>query len=215
MAGTQTALVVIDMQRYYLSGESPFHRYFESLSPGCMSYIGRRCDETVVPAITVLLDHFRSQMAPVVYCRLCGTDPERRDLHRFFRDTYVRARAHGYDNVYPLSTDPFSQVDDRIAPRPGEAVFNKTTFSAFASSAIDDYLKRRRIGTLVFAGLATSQCVETSARDASDRGYAVIHVADAQADYSEDVHYASLYSSQGVCGGDVMDAAEFVSRWCG
>lgn len=212
MSANGTALVIIDMQRYYLSTASPFYRYFSDLSPGCMDYIAKRCADTTVPAITMLLGAFRAHGAPVVYCRLCGADPERRDLHRFFRDTYVRARAAGYDNVYPLAGDPLAEIDRRIAPRSGEAVFTKTTFSAFASTDIDARLRARGVDTLVFAGLATSQCVETTARDASDRGFGVVHVADAQADYSEETHCASLYSSQGVCGGDVVDAAEYLAR---
>ena len=43
MHGSRTALVVVDMQNYYLDPAADFTRYFESLSPGCMSYISRRC----------------------------------------------------------------------------------------------------------------------------------------------------------------------------
>jgi nicotinamidase-related amidase len=66
------------------------------------------------------------------------------------------------------------------------------------------------VGTLVFTGLATSQCVETTARDASDRGFRVVHVEDAQADYDEISHTSSLYSSQGVCGGIIVTTEEFM-----
>jgi len=59
-------------------------------------------------------------------------------------------------------------------------------------------------------GLATSQCVETTARDASEKGYIVVHVENAQADYSLESHDASLYSSRGVCGGHIVDA-EFLT----
>jgi len=42
-------------------------------------------------------------------------------------------------------------------------VFCKTTYSAFTSSALADHLSDQEIETLVFTGLATSQCVETTA----------------------------------------------------
>jgi nicotinamidase-related amidase len=62
----------------------------------------------------------------------------------------------------------------------------------------------------VFTGLSTSQCVETTARDASERGYHIVHIEDAQADYDELSHASSLYSSQGVCGGFIMTAEEYI-----
>jgi nicotinamidase-related amidase len=53
--------------------------------------------------------------------------------------------------------------------------------------------------------------VETTARDASERGFPVIHVEDAQADYSQDRHDASLYSSTMVCGGWIISSPDFLS----
>lgn len=208
MAGTVfsqgTALVVVDMQRYYLEGPSDYARYFGTIQHGCLDYIIERCDRTVVPVIGRLLERFRERGLPVIFLRLCGTDPERRDLHHYFRETYLRGRAAGFDGVYPLAGDPWAAVIPALAPRPGETVIDKTTFSPFTATAIDDTLRHLDVSTLVFTGLATSQCVETTARDAADRGYDIIHVEDGQADYDEMTHHASLYSSRGVCGGMVV-----------
>ena len=60
--------------------------------------------------------------------------------------------------------------------------------------------------------MSTSQCVETTARDASDRGYHVIHIEDAQADYDEVSHTHSLCSSQGVCGGYIVNTEDVIRR---
>ena len=79
-----------------------------------------------------------------------------------------------------------------------------------SATDIDRKLKNSGIEGLVFTGLATSQCVETTARDASDRGYSVIHINDAQADYDELTHNASLLSSRGVCGGALYDTSIFI-----
>ena len=65
---------------------------------------------------------------------------------------------------------------------------------------------------LVFVGLATSQCVDTTARDAADRGYTVIHIEDGQADYNEMFHNASLFASRGVCGGLLYETDEYLER---
>lgn len=208
--GPDTALIVVDMQNYYLKTESAYYRYFNYLHPGCLDYLMSQAYTIVIPAIRSLISFFNSENCPVVYLRLCGTDPSRRDLHRFFRETNEKAKNLGFDNVYPLESDPFADVIPELNPGPGSIVINKMTFSAFSSSDIESILNKNRISTLVFTGLATSQCVETTARDASDRGFNVIHISDAQSDYDDYSHSASLYSSAGVCGGTVMESGTFI-----
>jgi nicotinamidase-related amidase len=52
--------------------------------------------------------------------------------------------------------------------------------------------------------------VETTARDASERGYEVYQIHDAQTDYDDVTHEASLFSSRGVCGGAIYDTDTFL-----
>ncbi len=210
-----TALVVVDMQKYYLRPESDFQRYCEARRPGCMAYISRRANSLVVPNVARLIEAFRASAAPLIFLKLCSRDPEREDLHRFFRETWSAARTHGFRNVYPLFDQPMADVVDELAPleREGEAVIEKRTFSGFTESELHDHLRSLGVTRLIFTGLATSQCVETTARDASDRGYEIVHIEDAQADYDEQMHFASLYSSQAVCGGDVRRTLEFLEEF--
>ena len=203
-----SALIVVDMQNYYLRSDSPYRRYFTALQPGCLDYIAGRCESTVIPNIRRLISLFREQSLPVLFLRLCGSDPDRADLHRFFRDLYHKAKLAGHDNIYPLAGDPLADVIDELSPLTSETVIDKTTFSPFTATGIEGVLRNMGVETLFFTGLATSQCVETTARDASDRGFQVIHVEDAQADYDEMSHTSSLYSSQGVCGGDIVTTEE-------
>ena len=74
------ALVVVDMQKYYLEAGSPYCRYFNSLQPGCLDYITERCRTTVIPNIQKLIRHFRERSLPVIFLRLCGKEPDRKDL---------------------------------------------------------------------------------------------------------------------------------------
>ncbi len=207
-----SALVVTDMQNYYLRPESDFFRYCESGHPGGMEYISRRARETVVPAIQALLKGFRAAGLPVIYLRLCGTDPDRSDLHRLFRESHQHGRAAGFADVYPLDGDPMANVIDEIAPQGDELMVVKTTFSAFTRGNLEATLREKQITTLYMTGLATSQCVETTARDASDRGFEVVHIEDAQADYTETSHHASLYSSAAVCGGDIRSTEQVLAE---
>jgi nicotinamidase-related amidase len=48
--------------------------------------------------------------------------------------------------------------------------------------------------------------VDTTARDASDRGYKICFAEDALADYNEDYHRAALFASVGVCGGQIYNS---------
>jgi len=204
------ALVIVDMQRYYLEEDSDYSRYFTNLYPGSLDYIKHRAENIVIPNINRIRELFYSLKLPVIYLRLCGTDSERSDLHRFFKNSYLEGKYKGYDSVYPLASDSMSDIIEKLKPHISDIIFNKTTFSPFSSTDIDRKLKNSGIEGLVFTGLATSQCVETTARDASDRGYSVIHINDAQADYDEMTHNASLYSSRGVCGGELYDTEEFL-----
>ncbi len=204
-------LLVVDLQRYYLDPEANFRRYPESRNPAAFEYIEARCRDVVIPNATALVEHFRNQEWPVVFLRLCGQNPDRSDLHQCFFESNEIAADAGYPGLYPLADEPLAAVVPEITPEPRERVLDKVTFSGFTSTDLEDILVELDAGELVFCGLATSQCVDTTARDAADRGYPVIHVEDAQADYSEMMHQAALYASQGVCGGHVYSTEEVLN----
>ncbi len=207
----QPALIVVDLQRYYLDPKANFRLFPQSKNPSAFDYIDKRCKNSVIPNVKRLLVFFRKHNWPVIYLRLCGQNPDRSDLHDCFRSANEAGVQSGYPGLYPLADEPLAAVHPEIAPIAGEIVLDKVTFSAFTSSDIEDVLLKLGAEELVFCGLATSQCVDTTARDAADRGYPVIHVEDAQADYSEMSHHASLYASQGICGGLVYSTDEVVN----
>jgi len=204
------ALIIVDMQKYYLENDSVYFEYFNSLYPGSLSYIINRSYNITIPNIIKIKKSFKKLNLPVIYLRLCSSKPDRSDLHRFFKKSYEDGLARGYNGVYPVKTETAADIIDELKPEENDLIVNKTTFSPFSSSDIDNILKSMNITTLVFTGLATSQCVETTARDASDRGYDVFHIHDAQADYDEITHDASMYSSRGVCGGAIYDTDSFI-----
>ena len=209
-------LLIVDLQNYYVNPQSDFYRYSESYHPGAMQYITGRYHGSVEPNTRELLAAFRAHNRPVMYLRLCGRDPERADLHPFFQESFRDGRRQGFAAVYPLEDEPAAAVPASIAPRANEPVFSKTTFSGFHSGGLAEHLANLRraaqIDRLIFAGLATSQCVETTARDASDFGYRVVLLEDALADYTETAHMASLYASQAVCGGDIRSTVEYLTE---
>lgn len=208
MSSDVPTLIVVDLQKYYLDPEANFRCYPESRNPDAFSYIASRCSDVVIPNVVQLLDHFRENKWNVIFLRLCGQNSDRSDLHDCFHRANQEAEAHGFPGIYPLIDEPLAAVVDEAKPLPNELVLDKVTFSGFTSTDLEDLLIELKAGELVFCGLATSQCVDTTARDAADRGYSVVHVEDAQADYSDMSHRASLFASQGVCGGHVFSTEE-------
>ncbi len=79
-----------------------------------------------------------------------------------------------------------------LSPAAGELVIDKNTSSAFNSTGIEWLLRNLEAETLVVAGVATDMCVETTARDAADRGFNVIVAEDAAATFFEHHHRAAL-----------------------
>lgn len=202
----KAALLIVDVQRYYLEKASSFCAYSEQRWPGSTEYIGDRIEKVVLPSILKLRKAFDTEGWPVIYLRLCGTREDRTDLHRFFMKFWADAEKAGFKDCYPLASDPWASVVDMIKPRPGDLVIEKTGFSGFNGTRLEGQLRDSGIDLLVMTGLATSQCVDTTARDGSDRGFTIVQVHDAQADYSEDVHQAALYASCGVCGANIGSA---------
>jgi nicotinamidase-related amidase len=83
---------------------------------------------------------------------------------------------------------PTTAVHDQVAPQPGDIVVRKTRVGAFSTTDLDARLRARDITTLILAGISTSGVVLSTVRDAYDRDYRVLVLADACADREADVH---------------------------
>jgi nicotinamidase-related amidase len=83
---------------------------------------------------------------------------------------------------------PTTAIDDRVAPEPGDIVVRKTRVGPFSTTHLADELRERDVTTLVLAGISTSGVVLSTVRDASDRDYQILVLADACADPEPGVH---------------------------
>ena len=83
---------------------------------------------------------------------------------------------------------PATAVHDRVAPEPGDIIVRKVRVGAFSTTDLDAQLRERGVDTLILAGISTSGVVLSTVRDASDRDYRVLVLADATADREPDVH---------------------------
>jgi nicotinamidase-related amidase len=94
--------------------------------------------------------------------------------------------------VCPSMNDLSWQIDSRVAPLPGEAVLNKTSSGALASTKLDQELHNAGINSLVVCGLTTAICVTQTAREAADRSFRVVVAEDACTEMSPEMHNAAL-----------------------
>lgn len=180
-----TALVPVDLQ--YASG-SREHGLGALLARqgrlGEAEYRFRRIEELVIPNTSRLLDSWRGAQARVIYVTLGCELPDFSDAppstRAFFQATNNTVGTHEHEIV------------DEIKPRAGELVINKRTQGAFASSGIETVLRSLGIETIVVTGVSTNNCVETTAREASDRGFGVVIVSDATGTCSEEMQSATL-----------------------
>jgi nicotinamidase-related amidase len=187
-----TALIVVDMQYHDASADQGFNLALDQLDPGCMDYFNARVETTVIPAIVRLLAFCRDCGIRVVYLTLGSQYRDLRDvpdrLRRWVRQVEAES---GIPDLYWAGNPAFA-IRREIEPRPGETVVNKTTLSAFSSSNIEMVLRQLGVTSLIFTGVSTNCCVETTARDAADRGFACVIVDEAAADYDADSHEAAL-----------------------
>ena len=109
-----------------------------------------------------------------------------------FRRRYrLEEQELGVRVTYPVGS-PEHRILDELAPQPGDLVINKTANSAFNASDIDRVLRNMDVRTLVVTGVGTDVCVETTARDAVDRGFNCVIVEDACATLDDASHHSAL-----------------------
>ena len=101
-----------------------------------------------------------------------------------------------------------------LAPIPGEPVIDKPGKGAFYQTDLDLVLTNRDIDTLLVCGVTTEVCVNTTVREANDRGYRCVVLADCCGSYIPAFHEAGLAmikAQGGIFGwvsssGSVLDA---------
>ena len=104
-----------------------------------------------------------------------------------------------------------------LAPLPGEIVVDKPGKGAFFATDLDTILRNRGIESLVVCGVTTEVCVHTTVREANDRGYECLVLADCVASYFPAFHEAALrmIAAQGGILGWVGHSEAFTAALAG
>lgn len=187
----RAALLVIDMQRYFVSPGYPFGDTLEKLVPGASEGYFRRVTEVVVPNIKLLLAAFRSRNRPVFFTAT-GTYHDGSELPPWLKDFDDLGMTLVGHRIWPRTDEAAWQIDDSVRPEPGEIVLHKTTSGPVNSTKLDQLLHNLGVTSLIVTGLTTDVCVTQTARETADRGFRVIVAEDACTTLSEEMHKAAL-----------------------
>jgi len=179
-----TALVVIDMQRDFIE-------------PGGFGASLGNDVSRLVPAIAPiasLLDAWRARGWPVVHTR----EAHRADLSdcppakRLRGEPTLRIGDLGPMGRLLVAGEPGTSIIDAVAPVPGEIVIDKPGKGMFWATGLHERLQGLGITHLVFTGATTEVCVQTSMREANDRGYDCLIVENATESYFPEFKAAAL-----------------------
>lgn len=82
----------------------------------------------------------------------------------------------------------WSDIVPELGPKAGDLVVTKRQWGAFYGTDLELHLRRRGIKTIVIGGISTNFGVESTARDAWERAFAMVFVEDAMSAMSGDAH---------------------------
>jgi nicotinamidase-related amidase len=91
-----------------------------------------------------------------------------------------------------VAGEPGTAIIEAVAPMDGEIVIDKPGKGMFWATGLHERLQALGITHLVFTGVTTEVCVQTSMREANDRGYDCLIVEDATESYFPEFKAAAL-----------------------
>ncbi|RVU15052.1 pyrimidine utilization protein B [Methylobacterium oryzihabitans] len=187
----QTALIVVDMQNAYASPGG-------YLDLAGFDIAGAA---TVTAKVAQAAAAARAAGIPVIYFQN-GWDAEYREAggpgspnwHKSNALKTMRRRPELAGTLLAKGSWDYALVE-ALTPQPGDLVVPKPRYSGFFNTAIDSLLRARGIRTLVFTGVATNVCVESSLRDAFHLEYFGVVLEDATHQAGPDfAQRAALYN---------------------
>lgn len=167
----QPALLVIDIQNGFMS------------KGGSYDLLGMKISnyQQIIPKLKELISICRTYDVPIFYTQAVressGIDLLTK-THRILpksREERIKKRPICVRGTWD------AKIVDEVKPTSKDHVVIKRRDSAFQDTETEVWLNSLKVNTLIFCGIDTSICVETSLRDGFNKGYDVILIADATA----------------------------------
>jgi len=162
----KAALIVIDMQKFFIDGNSAT---FTEGGPA------------IVPNCRRLIDSFRHAHRPVIFTRHVHKSAE--------LDGGILA--WWWEDMC-LEGTPEAEIIDELTPLVNEKVINKHRYSAYYNTDLEITLRCLNITDIVFCGIMSNICVESTVRDAYFRDFRCFVPADAVGSVSEQLQIGAL-----------------------
>ncbi|QQP88884.1 cysteine hydrolase [Skermanella sp. TT6] len=180
----RTALVIIDMQRDFIEPGGFGEALGNDVTPLA----------ALVPHVRRLLDGCRAAGLTIIHTREAH-EPDLSDCppaKRLRGSSDLRIGDEGPMGRILVKGEPGNAIVDDLAPLPGEIVIDKPGKGAFYATRLGEILAERGITHLLFAGVTTEVCVQTTMREANDRGFECLLVEDATESYFPAFKQATL-----------------------
>ena len=193
-----TAFVIIDMQNDFCAPGGWTDRIVKR-------DIGRL--GPVARPIQILIDGARAAQVPVVWVRA--------DYSADRVPNAMRARSARMGLMEDCCVPGSWGVDwFEVTPLDGEPVFTKHCYSGFSNPGFNHALAVRNVRTLVFAGVQSHVCVETTLRDGHSHGYYCVVPEECVASPNVAAHDVML-SNVSMIFGNVVSLSELLAQWEG
>ena len=198
-----TALLMIDMQRDFVEPKG-----FGEMLGNDVSLV-RRC---IAPCLRVLTAARQAGLF-VIHTR----EGHRPDLSDCLPAKLTRGGKTFIGEAGPMGRilvrgEYGHDIIPELYPIEGEPIIDKPGKGAFFDTDLGLILRTRGIQSLIVCGVTTEVCVQTTAREANDRGFEVLVPEDCCASYFPEFHRVTLemIQAQGAIVGWVSDAAHVV-----
>ena len=200
----KAAVIVIDMQRDFVERGG----FGESLGNDVTRL------QAIIPTVAALIAGARAAGVPVIHTRECHR-PDLSDLPPAKRDrgnSSLRIGDAGPMGRILIAGEPGADIVPELYPVAGEVVIDKPGKGAFYATDLGAHLAREGITTLIFAGVTTEVCVQTTMREANDRGFLCLLAEDATESYFPEFKAAAveMIRAQGAIVGWTARVAEIV-----